>query len=159
MTNQPHRVARAFTLIESIIYVGLTAFLLVSVLGATYPILAGAERSSDRVTADGEMVFFTRKIAWALSSATVITAPTQGTAGNTLTVTHPDGTLSFTNTNGIMYLTTNGGAPAPLTATRAAFTNFSVSHIAPQGATPRAVDVQFDVNGTTVGPIRLYARY
>ena len=159
MTNQPHRVARAFTLIESIIYVGLTAFLLVSVLGATYPILAGAERSSDRVTADGEMVFVTRKIAWALSSATAVTAPAQGGSGSTLTVTHPDGTLSFTNTNGVLYLTVNGGTPAALTATRAAFTNFSISHLAPAGSTPRALDVQFDVNGTTVGPIRLYARY
>ncbi len=159
MINQGHRVTRGVTLIESIIYVGLTAFLLIAVLGATDPILAGAELSLNKITADGESVFVARKIGWAMGSVTAITTPTAGAQGTTLTLTRPDGTYSFTNTNGIMYLSVDGGAPVPLTASRTAITNFSVTHIAPAGGAPRAIDVSFQVNGNTVGPLRMYARY
>jgi hypothetical protein len=159
MTNQVHRVAKGVTLIESIIYVGLTAFLLIAVLGATYPILSGAERSSDRITADGESVFVARKIGWAMGSVTGVTAPTAGAQGTVLTLTRPDGTYSFTNSSGVMYIAVNGGTPVPLTASRTAITNFSVSHLAPAGGAPRAIDVSFQVNGNTIGPLRMYARY
>jgi hypothetical protein len=159
MTNQGHRVARGVTLIESIIYVALTAFLLISVLGATYPILSGAERSSNKITADGEAVFVARKVAWAMGAVTGITAPTVGTQGSTLTLTRPDGTYSFTNTSGVVYLAVDSGTPVELTTSRIAVSNFLVTHVAPSGGAPRAVDVQFDINGNTVGPLRMYARY
>lgn len=150
---------RGFTLIESIIYVGLTAFLLIAVLGATYPILSGAERSSNKITADGETVFVVRKIGWAMGSVTGISLPNEGSTGAVLTLSHPAGTLSFTNANGAILLSIDGGSAQVLTASRAAFTNFSVTHIAPAGGASRAVDVQFEVNGNLVGPIRMYARY
>ena len=159
MTNQVPRVAKAFTLVESIIYVGLTAFLLIAVLGATYPILTGVGQSADRITSDGEVVFVLRKIGLALSSVSSITSPTAGATGDTLTSVHPVGTLSFTNTGGAVYLSVDGGTPEPLTASRVALSNFSVTHIAPAGGAPRAVDISFDVNGSTVGPVRFYARY
>jgi type II secretory pathway pseudopilin PulG len=149
---------RGFTLIESIVYVGLTGFLLVSVLASTYPILTGAEKTSQRITRDVEAAFVLRKIGWALSSVTSVSLPV--TSGFTLSVnTVSNGVLSFTESGGALLVSTNGGAAVPITASRVVFSNLSFTNVAPSGTTPRAIQIEFDADGAHIGPVTYYARY
>jgi len=144
------QTVRGFTILESIIYVALTAFLLGSVLVSVHPILSGAGRTADKISADAETAFVVQKIQWAMLSATTVSVPNAGT----LSVAGPYGTLVFTNTGGILYLVTNGSAPVALTASRVAFTNLTFTTV----AHPSAIDMSFSVNGNGIGPLRMYVR-
>src|SRR3989338_5826533 len=87
---------KGFTLIEAIIYLALVSFLMVSVLAAVYPIFTGTERTSQKITVDGEVAFVLRKIAWALGPVSSVSAPAEGLSGDTLTID----TLTFTESSG-----------------------------------------------------------
>src|SRR3989344_6040986 len=75
-----------FTLIETILYIGLFAILVGGILVSVYPIFTNTGRSSLQVTVDTEAGFLLRKFAWALSSINAVTDPALGDIGGTLTI-------------------------------------------------------------------------
>jgi len=150
-----------FTLLETILYIGFTVFLLASVIAISYPLFTNAERLSVRTTGDIEISFALQKMTWMLSSMETINLPVSGGNGTTLSVTSVGGATTMLREDGDMFSFSNdaGTTWMPLTASRAVISNLAFIHIAPTGGAPRAIEVSFDANGVPQGPYTYYARF
>lgn len=82
---------KGFTLIETIIYIGLFSLLLGTAFIAAYHIIDGSRELSARTVVQSEGNFVIRKINWALIGAETITIPSSSPTTN-LRVTKYDGT-------------------------------------------------------------------
>jgi len=151
---------RGFTLIEALLYIGFTVFLLAGAIAISSPLCPNADRLSPRTISDIETTFVLAKINHALLSASLITAPAAGGTGGTLSLTLlAGGSMSFRTNAGAFEMSTNGGAWTPITASRAAFADASFTHTAPASGVPRSTSVSFTLNGTTVGPLQYYVSF
>lgn len=179
MTNQlPARHnARGFTLIETIIYVGLFAMLFTGIFVSIYPFFTGATRLTQNILTDGETAFVLAKLQYGLtasmtSSASVITTPAEGATADKLIiknganeVLHIEiGTTCTTPSPLVckmLMFSQNGAVLQPLNADHVQFDSFSVRHYAPNMSTgaPRYLEVSFTANRKTVGPIRYYLNF
>ncbi len=100
---------RGFTLIETIIYIGLFALIIGGSFLAVYQILQGSAQVAVKSTVQDEESFALRKIEWALGSVQTISSPVSGTSG-TLSLTRYDGTQVVVRLNGTkIELSENGG--------------------------------------------------
>jgi hypothetical protein len=145
---------RGVTLLETVIYIALLSAILTGIVVSVYPLFSGLERTGSKVLAESEAAFALRKVAWVLSDATAIAAPAAGASGSALTVTGPGGTVSIAQSG-----TTLAQGGTPLLSSRVAVSNVLVRHVAPSGATPRLIEVEFDIGGRHVGPWRKYVSF
>lgn len=83
--SQP--VSRGFTLMETIMYIALFSILMTGAVVAAYNLVEGASRNNAAIEVEEEGTFLDRKINWALTGATAVSASSDGTA---LTITRPD---------------------------------------------------------------------
>jgi len=142
-----HESGKGFTLIETLIYIALFGIILTGVITAAYPLITGADRLSQRVTAESEAAFVLHKIAWALSSWSVQSVVG---GGNTLTITFqvggPYNSIAFAQNANAIEMNSQ-----PLTASRIKFSNFSVSTIIDPpvgvGNAPHQLTVSFTADG------------
>lgn len=175
-----HNRQKGFTLVETIIYIGLFGILFTGIFVSVYPLFTGAERLSENILIEGETAFILTKIRHALSHTMIspegeIISPAEG-AGESELVMEFDGTPfyrfaeseSFCGGPSVCKVLTleadldlNGALddPLPLNATRIDVTDFEVTHVGPNGNTPRYIDVSFKVNGAEVGPVRYYVHF
>ncbi len=178
MTKQKMQTAtnKGFTLIETIVYIGLFSLIFTGIFVSIYPIFTGAERLTRNIAGEGETVFVLAKIEYALGNVIVddlgiITSPAEGTTANTLTLAY-NGTerFSFAENNTNTFCTapllchtltesTDSGDDLPLNTQRVSIQNFSVNHVAPTSNSSRYIDVSFTVNDSPVGPIRYYVHF
>lgn len=164
-----------FTLLETIIYLALFSLLFTGIFISIYPIFTGAEQLTKNIAADGEAAFIFSKINYALnntitSSAGVVTIPAAGSTDDEL-ILSINGTEKFhftADTSGAfcaaplvcqqLLLSKNGGTALPLNASRVSITDFSVTHVAPTGNSPRYLDISFKANGDTASA-RYFLRF
>lgn len=178
MTAMERRVIKTggFTLIETIIYIGLFSLIFTGIFVSIYPLFTGAARMTSNIAIEGESAFILAKIKYALSDTItspegVVTTPSAGTTGNTL-VLEFDGDERFVfavdNSNTfcsaplickLLALSVEGATAQPLNAGRVQIENFSVKHVAPTGGAPRYLDVSFTANGEPIGPVRYYLHF
>ncbi|MBI4086218.1 MAG: hypothetical protein HY433_03205 [Candidatus Liptonbacteria bacterium] len=76
----------AFTLIETIVYLGLFSMIISMSLVALYQILGSENQHRNRVEVDAEANFMMQKIQWALTGAQAINQPAVNATGTTLSV-------------------------------------------------------------------------
>lgn len=76
-----------FTLIETIIYLGLFGLIIGGGMVATYQIIQGSQQTNNQVIVNEEATFLLQKINWALAGAANITTPTSSTAATNLSLT------------------------------------------------------------------------
>ncbi len=134
-----------FTLIETIIYIGLLSIILSGTLVAGYYIIDGSEHIKQKIAIDAEANFILRKIDWALTGISAINSPAAGTAGASLSVTKLGlGNLDFDISTGNLRLNAT-----PLNSSSVTISNLSFEHIAEVGKKPAAVKASFEVNGRT----------
>lgn len=168
MTQQhkPATKTHGFTLIETIIYVGLFGIMFTGIFVSIYPFFTGAERLSRNVTAEGETAFILAKIQYALTSTTtMIATPTLNSTDDTLTITNSSGEKLFTFTQGIattgycppprtvcgrLDYATSTNATSTLSAERVAIDDFTVVHHKEVGE-PHYVEISFTANNIFVG--------
>ena len=139
-----------FTLIETLIYIALFGIILTGVITAAYPLITGADRLSQRVTAESEAQFVLHKIGWALSvtpiSSIDVTTPGKlrilQSGGGVLSIRQGETTLDSIEIS-------DGGVFIPLTASRVKFSNFSVTPptIPAAGNAPHQLTVSFTADG------------
>jgi type II secretory pathway pseudopilin PulG len=177
MINHSTQRANGFTLIETVIYIGLFSIIFTGIFVSIYPIFTGAERLTKNVATEGETAFILAKIDYALSSTMIdsngsITSPAAGASGSTLVLSY-GGTekYRFAGSTSSTYcvsplickvitLDKNHSSDAvPLNTQRVQIENFSVTHVAPSGGAPRYVDISFTANSKPVGPIRYYLHF
>ena len=132
---------KGFTLIETLIYIALFGIILTGVITASYPLITGAERLSQRVTAESEAAFVLHKIGGSLASVSSVLV----SGGNTLTVTPLSGSQYSFSLNG----TVMEQGSVPLTASRVKFSNFSVTPptTPAAGNAPHQLTVSFIADG------------
>lgn len=162
-----------FTLIETIIYIGLFSLIFTGIFVSIYPLMTGAERLSRNVAIEGETAFILAKIGYAVSS-------TMTDGNGNITTPNGDLVLSYNGTEKfrfaddtsssycatplicrVLTLKTAGGSnPAiPLNAQRVQVENFFVAQTSTTGTQPHYIDVSFDVNEEHVGPVRYYLHF
>lgn len=137
---------RGFTLIETIIYVGLFALLIGGGLLVTYQILQGSAQVNDKATVQGEQSFVLRKIDWALSGASSVSVPSQ----TTLTVTRYDSnTVDFRLSAGVIEMRESavGATYIPITTSNVTVNGLTFTYIAPIGTGPAGVTASTTING------------
>ncbi len=177
MEKMPHnKTVYGFTLLETIIYVGLFSLIFTGILVSVFPLMTGAERLSRNVATESEAAFILAKIDHALSDSInsvngQVTSPAAGTTGSTLTLTNAGiEVYRFETTTTSSYcsvplicrvltLSKASGDAIPLNAQRVQVKDFSVTHVGPTGGKPRYLDISFTVNGTPVGPVRYYLHF
>jgi type II secretory pathway pseudopilin PulG len=166
-----------FTLIETIIYIGLFGIVFSGIFVSMYPLFTGAARLTNNVAAEGEAAFITAKINYLLragvtNSHSRITTPAEGTTGNELIITQ-DGAEMFRLTETfsseycvapllchVLTLEENeSGTALPLNTQRISVDHLKITHFAPSDGTPRHIDVSFTANGIPFGPIRYYLHF
>jgi type II secretory pathway pseudopilin PulG len=167
---------RGFTLIESIIYIGLFGIMCTGIFVSMYPLFTNAERLSKNILTESETVFILNKINYALSQGITslessITEPEEGMTSDTLTIENDAGEIfsfavdtsnSFCSPPRVCnFITYAEGLKLalPLHNERIFIEHFSVTHIAPTAETSRRINVSFVANGILVGPITFFPHF
>jgi len=165
-----------FTLIETIIYIGLFSLIFTGIFMSIHPLFTGAARMTNNIAIEGESAFILAKIDYALSdtitsSQGIVTTPAAGATANTLVMEFGGNEkfeFALDNSNSfcsaplvckMLTLSEDGAAAQPLNAGRVQIENFSVTHIDPPGEEPRYLDVSFTANGEHIGPVRYYLHF
>lgn len=171
MVRQSVTKQHGFTLIETIIYVGLFGIMFTGIFLSIYPFFTGAERLSRNVAAEGETAFILAKIQYALTTTTTkIQSPSENNTGNTLIIADSSGNKLFTFIQGTSTLgycppprtvcgrldfATSTNATTTLSAGRVAIDNFTVVHHKIAGE-PRYLEISFRANNIFVGTSTYY---
>lgn len=184
IVNSPTSPNAGFTLLETIIYIGLFSLIFSGIFVSIYPIFFGAERMTRNIAIEGESAFILAKIDYALSQTITseaggIISPAAGALASTELVighdtdsngTFDDERFRFVGDNSNAFCTAplvckmltvskNRAAALPLNATRVHVENFSVRHVASTGGEPRYLDVSFTAGGHLIGPVRYYLHF
>jgi type II secretory pathway pseudopilin PulG len=136
-----------FTLIETIIYMALLSTLITGSLLITYGILDSSIKNQSESILNSEAAFVMKKIEWAMTGATAINNPPAGNSGSVFSITNSGVPYVFDISAGEIRLSRNGAGAEPLTTQNVSVTSFSVSHIGPLGAKPRAANITLTING------------
>lgn len=158
-----HHNKRGFTLIETIIYIGLFGILMSGIFVTIHPLIYGAEHISASIAAESEAAFILRKIDWAFATIHV-------EAADTVTVNETDDTITLNPTgpgatvvfkpngtdDGLIY---DDGDEYLLNAERVAITDFTVTDHPASGGLPRYIEYSFRSGGLQVGPVREYLQF
>ena len=144
--------SRGFTLIETIIYIALFAVLMSGAMMGAYNLLEGGGRNKTAIGIQEEGTFMNRKVNWALTGASAVSASADGT---TLTITRPDlgaqSPLVIVSNGATMMIARGTSAAVTLNSERFAVANplsgkiFVVQPAA--GGKPPAVTVSFTIRG------------
>lgn len=168
--------SHGFTLIETILYVGLFGIMFTGIFLSIYPFFTGAERLSKNIATESETAFILSKIQFAISDTITsphgqVTIPVEGETSDTLLLSYntnekytftEDATNAFCTPPlicNMLTLAEGASTPLPLNSERIDIKNFTVTHGAPSGNMPRYIDVSFDAHDTSVGPIRFYLHF
>ena len=141
---------KGFTLIETIIYLGLFAIVIGGGMIAAYSIIQGTDANNNQVIVQEEGNFLLRKLDWALTGATAVTVPNQDT---TLNVTKGGATLIFDLSGGNLTLDRGSGA-AQLNTSSSAITLTPSSHLFTKTVTagePDAITANFTISSVSAG--------
>lgn len=125
---------KGFTLIETIIYIALLAFLMGAGISTAFFVIDSSQKNKSDVNEQAEGNFILRKLDWALTGATDVSA-----SGTTLTVTKTGGPYVFTY-DGTKFLRL-GGINLNSSLVTVSGVVYSVT------GTPKKVTADFIVNG------------
>jgi hypothetical protein len=167
---------RGFTLIETIIYIGLFSLIFSGIFVSIYPLFTGAQRLTQNIAIESESAFILSKIDYALSNTIIdpngiIVSPPEGETASELIIQYA-GTQRFrfagNETNefcsppllcNTLTLAKEDGGALPLNAQRVSIDNFTVTHVAKSGSARRYIDVTFTANDEPIGPVRYYLNF
>ncbi len=149
---------RGFTILETVIYIGLFSILMTGVLVTVYELIEGGTQNREAVAIQSEGTFINRKISWALSGATAIDV----SSSTILTITRPDlggqSPLRITENGGQMLISRGGGATIPLTTAEFKVENTSFSMIPSVAGLPDGILVHYTIDDVPF-EFRTYLRF
>ena len=169
---------RGFTLLETIIYIGLFSTLFTGIIMSVYPLFTIASLQNKQITIQAEASYILDKIAYIITESNTmptsqVVTPGVGQSTSTLILTTsatdsyqfridtaPPGCIA-PRLCSTLSLKKNTGKLLPLTSMRVVVENFTITHTPPDPlkGQRRTVDVSFTVSGTPVGPVRYYLRF
>jgi type II secretory pathway pseudopilin PulG len=149
-----------FTLIETILYLGLLSLLIGGILISSYGLIRSSDAIKRKILTEEEANFLLSKIAWVLTGASQVIAPAPGfSSGTTLALVNSHiapNPLRFDldTASGILQLERGTSGAVSLNSANAKIENLSFHHIAPSFGKPRGVEVSFTMNGKPFEMIR-----
>lgn len=145
-----------FTLIETVVYLGLLAIMLSGVIVTAYHVFESADRNQTISMIQLEGDFIASKIDWALSGTEAINSPID--TSSQLSVNRWNGTtlepvvieMDAVTSQDIM-LTIGSSTPLPLNSGNMQISNLLFTHMAGSGINPESVKADFMVSANTSG--------
>ena len=150
-SHRPREASRGFTLIETLVYLGLLSFLIIGILASSYYIIQGSNKVREKIMVETEADFLLKKISWAISGLPTITAPSIGTTGLSLTainshISPNPFTFDLDSATGQLRMTHGSGPAKPLNSVNVAVSNLSFQYVPAAGTRPPAILTSFRVN-------------
>ncbi len=147
--NNVNKNQAGFTLIETIIYIGLYGLIIGGVVIAAYSVFESIARNQTKAMAEQEGTFIIGKIDWALTGATAVNVSVtqQQLYINRDGLLPTDNPLTFDGSGGLMRLS-RGNAPAQvLNNTNVTITNPVFIHTitSSDGVTPESIRASFTI--------------
>src|SRR3989344_4301766 len=140
-----YRNTLGFTLIETIMYIGLLAVLMTGAVAASYEIIQSSSLTSSRNQVQEESGFVLRKISWALIGMQSYTLPST----SELVLTKYDGTtVGIKRSGSAIVIQENGGTFLPLTTDHVDITSLVFTNIPGVGSGPAGMTATIVMNGT-----------
>lgn len=137
---------KGFTLIEVIIYTGLSTLVISSLLAIAFPLIDGAGAISQKTIEETEAAFILQKISYALKSgASSLDVPDS----DSLTVIRSGSNLNFAQSSNKLLF-----EGEPLNSSWVPIDNFLVNHQVATVDDVAYLEVSFDAGETIVGPVR-----
>ncbi len=153
---------KGFTLIETVIYIGLFTILMGTGFIAVYNLIEGSNRLNTRAVTAEEGNFVLRKINWALTGISVstadITSPSTALpylTNNTLTIKRWYGsqkipvTIQYNSVSKSIEMSENGTALIPITTPNVTVTLLQFKYLPPTSTSPAGIKATMTINGTT----------
>ena len=140
---------KGFTLIETLIYAILVAFIISGVLISVYQMIQGSATLNTRIVAEEEVNFIFRKIVWALAGAYDINSPGTGDTGTTLSVdkeNFSDNPIVLDLNSGNLRIKRGGEEAVILNNEHVAISNATFEHLASSGDKPGGIKVNIFVD-------------
>ncbi len=142
---------QGFTLIETIIYIAILAFLIGSGITAAFYIIDSSGKNKTDINIQAEGHFLLRKIDWVLTGATVITVPASGSHGAVLQTNKGGvGTVLIDAVSGRARISVSGGPALEITSSRVNVQNINFMHVAVMGSRPEEVEASSTINGQSL---------
>ena len=141
-----------FTLIETLVYLGLFSILIGGALAAAFGIFESNSRNLTKAIVQAEGQFLAAKIDWALSGIQSVDSPPPppGLPGALLQVTKYGGETIKVSISGPDAEIQRGVAPAKiLNNSNVEITNLLFTHKNPGGGNPESVEASFTVSART----------
>lgn len=148
-----------FTLIETIIYIGIIAIILSSFLMTSEQIIFSNNRTHRQIELTGNQKFLVQKINWLLRNVDIINAPLPNTSSSVLSinkVNFPNNPMVLNLDNNVVYLTTGSTttSTAPLTNNSVIVTSLTFYQLTFSSSSQNAIRVvanmQNNVASTTI---------
>ncbi len=150
-------MVRGSSLIETMIYIVLLAFILTGTVVMAQRLFASSEEGMKRVVAEEEANFLLRKIEWVLGDIASVNTPSAGSNGTTLSVTRNNfssNPVKITYTSGTVFIQFSSGQKEALNSDAVSITEVKFEHVRATGGKPPAVKAYFVLNGTTYDTIK-----
>lgn len=137
-----------FTLIETVIYIGLFSVIVSFVLVVFYQIVGSQNQERDRIEVDAEANFLMQKMLWALVGATAINQPAVNATGTKLSINkynYSQNSIVFDVVSRQMRISKASSTPAVLNSGRVYVNQLTFQHLAQSGNIPEAVQITLQV--------------
>lgn len=139
---------RAFTLIETVVYLGLFAIVMTGIVATAYGYFENTGRNETKAVLQEEELFILGKFNFAMSGAKTISVP--ATTGTTLTLTKYDTTVAqmCSSGNNILYFGSGGSCVTSgsiLNNRNVTISNVLFTHL----TSPEGMSIGFTVTATT----------
>src|SRR3989344_3415634 len=137
-----------FTLMETVIYIGLLSFITSFVIVVLYQMVGSESQNRNRTEVDGEANFLIQKMVWALTGATAINSPAVSATGTTLSITkynYASNPIVFDLNSRNMRIAKGASTPVILNSARAYIDQLIFQHLAASGTIPEAIAITLQV--------------
>ncbi len=160
---------KGFTLVETIIYIGLFGILMAGIFSIVHPLFVNSQELTGDIAVEGDTAFILRKIEYALASSIntptdiVDIVPNGSTPTNKLEINNPNRFAFELNGTNLMYRE-GSGAYRALNTDRVQILSFDVNHIIPTGKEQHYLTVKFTArriegDTITIGPVNYYLHF
>lgn len=142
------RSAPGFTLMETVIYLGLFSFVASMSIAVLYQMLGGQNQNRNRIEVDAEANFMMQKLQWGMTGAQTINQPALNATGTTLSVSkfnYAQNPIVFDVNSRNIRISKGGGAPAPLASGRVYVNQLLFEHVPAVQSAPEGVKITLTV--------------
>ncbi len=134
-----------FTLIETVLYIGLVVIIVGSMLAFAYAVITDSNTLRNSIELIENAKFFQQKLRWLVVGATAITVPAPNASGGLLTLTKSGTTYTVDIASGSIRLKTDVVAPLAITNSFVTVTSLSFSRFSFSSSTKDTIRVRANI--------------